>query len=67
MLDAAKDGKCHELAELWRGLLQFRIRVWNSMDGLGWTRPIVVTNVLANNTADVADAEEDEVVRRFLP
>lgn len=36
------------------------------MDGLGWSRPIVVTNVLPNDTVDVADAEEDEVVQCFL-
>ena len=67
VLDAAKDGKGHELAEPWRRLHQFRIRLWNSVNGLGWARPIVVTNVLSNDTADMADAEDDEVVQRFLP
>ena len=66
VLDAAKDGKGHQLAEPWRRLHLFRIRLWNPVDCPGWARPIVITNVLSNDTADVADAEEDEVVQGFL-
>ena len=67
VLYAAKDGKGHELAKPWGRLHQFRIRIWNSVNGLGWTRPIVITNVLRNDTAKVIDAEEDKVIQRFLP
>ena len=67
MLDAAKHGKGHELPVPRERLLQLWIRLWNPMDSLGRTRPIIVTNVLAKDTADVVDAEEDEVVQRFLP
>jgi len=67
VLDAAKDGKGHELAEPWGRLLQFRIRVRNPMDSLGWPRPVVVTNVLAEDAANVADAEEDKMVQPFVP
>lgn len=66
VLDAAEDGKGHELAGRWRRFLQFRIRVWNRADGLCRARRIVITNVLFNNTANVAEAEEDEVVQGFL-
>ncbi len=37
------------------------------MDGLRWTRAVVVANVLGGDTADVIDAEKDEVVQGFLP
>jgi len=67
VLDAGKDRKGRELAGRSRRLRRFGIRLWNSVNGLGWTRPIVVTSVLAQDTADAADAEEDEVIQRFLP
>ena len=39
VLDAAEDRKGHELAEPWGRLHQFRMWLWNPMDGLGWSCP----------------------------
>lgn len=36
------------------------------MDRLRWTRPVVVADVLIDDTADVVDAQEDEMVERLL-
>ena len=59
VLDAAKDGKGHELAEPWRRLHQFRIRLWNSVNGLGWARPIVVID----NPRPILPIPEKSVIR----
>ena len=52
----------HQLSDGRRGLPKFRVGIWDTMDGLGRARAIVVANALGGDTADVIDAEEDEVV-----
>ena len=67
MLDAAENGKGDDPSPSWRRHAQFRIRVRDSMDRLRGARPIVIANVLSNDTPDVIDGEEDEVIQGFLP
>ena len=45
---------------------KFRVRIWDPMDGLRRTPAIVVANVLGSDTADVIDAEEDEVIQHVF-
>ena len=65
MLNAAKDRQGDKFAIRRRRLLQVRIRIWNPVDGLRWTR-MIVENIFGNDPADVIDAKKDKVVQRFL-
>ena len=66
MLKAIEDGKRPELFDGWWRLSEFRVRIWDPMGRLRWTPATAVANVLGNDTADVIDAEEEEVVQSLL-
>ncbi len=66
VLNATEDWERHQLSGGRRRLSEFRVRVWDPMDGLRWTPTNVIVNVLGGNTADVIDTEEDEVVQGVL-
>ncbi len=66
MLNATEDGERHEPPIGRRRLPEFRVGIRDPMNGLRRPRAIVVANVLGNDTPDVIDAEEDEVVQGLL-
>ena len=64
--DATEDRQRHESTRRWRRLLQLWIRIRDRVDRLRRPRAIVIANVIGYNTPDVIDAEEQEVIQRFL-
>lgn len=67
MDQAAEDRQSEQPPGVRRRLRQLRVRVGDSVDRLGWPRPIVVGDVLLEHVADVVGAEEDEVIERLFP
>ena len=65
--EASKHRQSYQTPRVRGWFPQFRIRIRDPMDRLRWTGPVVVADVPGDDGTDVVLAEEDEVIRRFLP
>ena len=50
----------------WTRFLQLWVRIRNPVNRLRWPGTVVILHVLGDDTTDVIDAEEEEVVECFL-